>query len=209
MRIVLAVFLMMAAPPAGAWAESQAPADLVVLLRGGGHTIYFRHAATDWSQSDNIREFGDWRSCDGGLVRQLSEAGRRTAKEIGVAMRALAIPVSKILSSEYCRAVETARLLDLGPVETTLDIMNLRAADYVGGRSTAVDRFRAILATDPAPDTNRVISAHGNLSREATGAYPGEAGVVIIVADPKAAFGFRVIGMLAPDDWAKLAGQED
>jgi hypothetical protein len=30
-----------------------------------------------------------------------------------------------VLSSEYCRAAATARLLDLGPVETTPAIMNM------------------------------------------------------------------------------------
>ena len=33
---------------------------LVQELRAGGYNVYFRHAATDWSQSDHIREAGDW-----------------------------------------------------------------------------------------------------------------------------------------------------
>ena len=199
--VMLAVWLLSAFPLSGWAADGSSPSQLVNALKQGGYTIYFRHAATDWSQSDTVHAPGDWRSCDGSKIRQLSDAGRETAKRIGAAMRALALPIGEVLSSEYCRAVETARLMDLGAVRTTTDIMNLRAASFVGGRDAAVRRYQAIIATPPQPGVNRVISAHGNLSREATGAYPDEAGAVIIVADPKAERGFRVLGMLEPSDW--------
>ena len=32
---------------------------LVEALRGGGYNLYFRHAATDWSLADHVRERGD------------------------------------------------------------------------------------------------------------------------------------------------------
>jgi hypothetical protein len=182
-------------------------ADLAHALRQGGFTVYFRHAATDWSQADHVNQPGDWKSCDGARMRQLSDAGRDTARRVGKAIKALAIPVSEVLSSEYCRAAETATLLDVGPVTTTLDIMNLRAEAFVGGRATALSNFRRILAKAPPEGSNRVIAGHGNLSRAATGAYPGEGGAVIIKADPSAALGFRVLGMLDPADWTRLAAQ--
>lgn len=182
-------------------------AELVSLLRAGGLTVYFRHAATDWSQSDRIVRHGDWKSCDGRKIRQLSEAGRATAREIGAAMRKLGVPVSQVLSTEYCRAVETAEGLDVGPVETTLDIMNLRAADFVGGRDAVIARFRTLLATPPAPGTNRVITAHGNLIQAGTGIYPGEAGAAVFLPDPDAPHGFRAIAELVPADWTRLAAE--
>ncbi len=37
---------------------------LVQELRAGRYNVYFRHAATNWSQSDHIRKAGDWTSCD-------------------------------------------------------------------------------------------------------------------------------------------------
>lgn len=208
MPVRLLVFLcLLALTPGAASAAGPSQSELVEKLRGGGYTIYFRHAATDWSQPDKVGAPGDWRSCDGTRMRQLSDAGRATARRVGDAMKALAIPVGEVLSSEYCRAVETAELLDVGPVTTTLDIMNLRAAEYVGGTEAAVRNARAIVARPPPEGVNRVIAAHGNLSRAATGAYPGEGGAVIIRADPAAEHGFRVVGMLDPDDWARLAGQ--
>lgn len=40
-----------------------ADAALVDALRSGGYVLYFRHAQTDWSQTDRNREAG-WDSCD-------------------------------------------------------------------------------------------------------------------------------------------------
>jgi len=187
-----------------AWAQPD-DAALVQALRGGGHTIYFRHAETDWSQQDHVSKPGDWTSCDGTKVRQLSDIGRETARRVGEALRALKIPVGRILSSEYCRAVETGKLMAVAPIETTLDIMNMRAAELVGGRDAVIARARTVLATPPPAGTNVIITAHGNLSRAATGAYPGEAGAGVFIADGKAAHGFRLVAELTPADWARLA----
>lgn len=206
MHIRFLVFFFLLTLPLGAARADLPKTELVDALRGGGYTIYFRHAATDWSQSDRVGKAGDWKSCDGERMRQLSDAGRETARAVGRAMKALAIPVGEVLSSEYCRARETAELLGLGPVTTTLDIINLRAEAYVGGREAAVRAYRAILVKPPHSG-NRIIAAHGNLSRAATGAYPGEGGAVIIETDADAELGFRVLGILDPADWTRLAGQ--
>ncbi len=48
--------------------------------------------------------------------RNLSEAGREQAIQMGAAFRQRNIPVQAVLSSQWCRCLETARLMDLGPV---------------------------------------------------------------------------------------------
>lgn len=186
-------------------AEEHVGADLVRALRAGGHTIYFRHAQTDWRNPDRLEKAGDWLSCDPAKMRQLSDQGRATARRVGDAMRALRIPVGKVMSSEYCRSYETARLLDLGPVEKTPDIMNMRAVAFVGGRKAVVRRARRVFAETPAAGTNTVVVGHGNLMRAATGAYAGEAGAGIYVPTSDAEHGFRLITELTPDDWTRLA----
>jgi phosphohistidine phosphatase SixA len=177
---------------------------LVEALREGGYNIYFRHAETDWSDPDRVEAAGDWTSCDPNEMRQLSDTGRITARRIGDAMRALRIPVGQVLSSEYCRAVETARLLDLGEPETTRDIMNTRAAAFVGGLEAVVRRARRVLASPPPTGTNTVIVGHGNLMRAATAAYPTEGGSGIFVPRQESDLGFEIVAQLAPDDWADL-----
>lgn len=189
---------------ASASPEVPAAASLVAALRDGGYTIYFRHAATDWRNHDRVEKAGDWTSCDPNRMRQLSERGRETARQLGQAIRALGIPVGRVLSSEYCRAAETARLMNLGPVETTRDIMNMRAAAFVGGREAVIRRARAVFSRKPLAGTNVVIVGHGNLMRTATAAYAVEGGSGIYAATPGSEPGFRLIAQLAPDDWMDL-----
>jgi broad specificity phosphatase PhoE len=178
---------------------------LVKALRAGGYTIYFRHTQTDWSKDDHIAKAGDWKSCDPNKIRQLSDTGRETAKAIGRAIRALKLPIRRVLSSEYCRATETVRLMQIGTVEPTTDIMNLRAADYVGGRDAAVKRLQQVIAAPVAPGGNVVIGAHGNLIKAASGVYPGEGGAAIFQSDAKGEHGFRYVASLEPGDWTRLA----
>ena len=82
------------------------PVRLVEALREGGYVIYLRHAATDRSQED--AGFLDLEDCS--TQRNLNEAGREQAREIGRGFRALEIPLGDVLSSEYCRTRETAEL---------------------------------------------------------------------------------------------------
>ena len=112
---------------------------LIAALRAGGYNIYFRHAQTDWSQTDRVDERGAWLDCDSTRMRQLSEQGRKTAAEVGQAMRSLNIPVHSVVASPYCRTVETARLLGLGTVEVSTDIINLRVASYFGGDEAIIN----------------------------------------------------------------------
>ena len=178
---------------------------LVEALRKGGYTIYFRHAETDWSKGDNVGGMGGWTSCDPGRMRQLSAKGRETARRIGAAIRKLGIPVGRVLSSEYCRAAETARRMGLGRVVTTRNLMNMRVADYMGGDDAVAARARQVIATPPPEGTNTVITAHGNLMRAATGHYVGEGGAGIFRPDGKGSFTF--IAEVTPEQWTRLAGR--
>jgi broad specificity phosphatase PhoE len=196
---------LLAAIGGRAAAQSLSDEALVEALRGGGYTIYFRPAASDWGQSDQIEAAGDWASCESEQMRQLSDIGRASARRIGEAIRALDIPVGKVLSSEYCRASETARLLDVGPVETTRDIMNMRAAQHVGGREAVIRRAQGVLSEPPPSGTNVIIVGHGNLMRAATGAYTDEGGSVIYAPRPESEHGFELVAQLAPEGWTQLA----
>ena len=128
-----------------------------------------------------------------------------TAQLIGLAIRTLAIPVGEVLSSEYCRAAETARLMGLGDVRTTTEIMNLRSQEYVGGHDAAVKNVRTLLARPPAPATNRIMVGHGNLMRAATGQYTDEAGAVVVRPDPGSDLGFAFVALVTPQGWLRQA----
>ena len=184
---------------------SEKPADeaLVQGLRAGGYNLYFRHAATDWQTDDRVSRAGDWVSCDPKKMRQLTPAGRETARAVGEAMRALGIPVGRVLASPYCRTSETARALALGNVEETTEIMNMRVADFFGGESAIVARTRQCLSKSPTTGSNTVLVAHGNVIRAATGEYPDEAGAVVF--RPHGNGKFSVWTHVSPKDWERLA----
>jgi len=197
---MLALCLLFAGPTAAAQ-ELLGDAALIAALRGGGHNLYFRHVGTNWSQHDQVQEAGDWRSCDATRMRQLSQQGRDDARTIGSALRRLEVPVGEVLASPYCRTVETARLMQLGDVVETTQVMNLRAADYVGGRASVVASAQALLASPP-PSGNRVIVAHGNVAREATPAYPAEGEALVF--EPDGEGGFMLRGRVTVSDWSRL-----
>ena len=207
--VARAALLLLVLPFAATQAAAQSQlgdADLLEALRGGGYNIYFRHVATEWSQSDRVGQHGDWRVCDPDRMRQLSDSGRADARAIGAAMRELSIPVGEVLASPYCRTMETARLIDVGPVLASTEVMNLRSASYFGGRAAVVASARRLLSS-PAPEgANRVIVAHGNVAREATPVYPDEGEGLVF--EPSAS-GFRLVGRLTPADWRRLAANAD
>jgi broad specificity phosphatase PhoE len=204
MKIVLQLLLCLCATAFGARAQDGLSGKaLIDALRQGGYTIYFRHAATDWTREDRVSKQGDWKSCDPDEMRQLSTEGRAVARRIGVAIRRLDIPIGQILASEYCRTRETAQLMDIGPVTPTPMVMNMLAAEYVGGREAVIDRARQALATAPRAGTNTIVVAHGNLMRAVSGAYAGEAGAVVFA--PHGDGKFHRVAQLAPDDWERLA----
>lgn len=175
---------------------------LVQALRRGGFNIYFRHAATDWSQGDAIRDHGDWESCDPARVRQLSASGRATARAVGEAMRALSVPVGQVLASPYCRTVQTAELMGYGPATATIEVMNLRAASFFGGTQAIVATARALLSTSPRAGTNTLIAAHGNVAQAATPVYPGEGEAVVL--RPEGEGRFTVVARVTPAQWQQL-----
>ena len=200
--LALAGLWLLSAPLSAA--DTLDDSALLAALRAGGLNLYFRHVATDWSQSDQVSESGDWQDCDPARMRQLSDDGRTDARTIGAAIRALAIPVSEVLASPYCRTRETAELMQLGEVVDTFQVMNLRAADYVGGRAAVVADAQALLASVPMPG-NRIISAHGNVARNATPYYPQEGEALVFRPDGER---FRLLGRITVSDWARLLALE-
>ena len=176
---------------------------LVESLRNGGFNIYFRHAATDWSQNDQVSKTDDWTSCDTGKMRQLSASGRETAGTVGEAIRALQIPIGQVFASPYCRTVETARNMKLGPVETTTDIMNMRVAEYFGGSSAIATRAQWRLSMLLQADTNTVLVAHGNVLVTATDVYPQEAEAIVFRPEGNGTWTF--VARISPQEWVRLA----
>jgi hypothetical protein len=87
-----------------AWAAE--PPDLWALLKAGGQVVVMHHASTD----PGVGDLPDLRLEDCATQRNLSAAGREEARRIGEAFRARGVPIGDLLSSRWCRCLETARL---------------------------------------------------------------------------------------------------
>jgi phosphohistidine phosphatase SixA len=81
-------------------------------LRDGGHVILIRHAI-----APGTGDPAGFVLKDCATQRNLSAEGRAQARRIGVMLAARKVPIDRVLSSRWCRALETARLMDLRPVE--------------------------------------------------------------------------------------------
>jgi len=103
----LAIMLCLAPGPAAA-----ADADLWDALRSEGHLALLRHGLAPGTGDPAAFDLEDCSS-----QRNLSGQGRDQAQRIGARFRANGITEARLFSSQWCRCLETAKLLGLGPVE--------------------------------------------------------------------------------------------
>lgn len=82
------------------------------LRQGSGYVILFRHAL-----APGTGDPANFRLDDCATQRNLSAEGRQQAVRLGDQLRQQRIPVARVLSSQWCRCLETARLMDVGEVE--------------------------------------------------------------------------------------------
>ena len=135
---------------------------LVSSLKDGGYVIVFRHGATDDSQKDVY----PFKFDDMSAQRQLSEKGRDLARELGVALKKLAVPVGEVYTSRLNRAVETGKLLggkDVSPVDELTDSGAGSAsamANPDGKNAKAGRAVRDLVNAAPKPGVNNLAVTH-------------------------------------------------
>ena len=111
-------------------------------------------------------------------------------------MRTRGVPIGRVLSSQWCRCLETARLA-FGRVEPWPALnAGPRDPERVAAR---VRELRALLASPPSGG-NLVLVSHGFNIRDATGEMPVEGGLVVVT--PGGGDRFTVAGRLTPADVA-------
>lgn len=103
-RIVWVTALLLLAPPALA-GPAHADEGLWRRLAAGGQLVLLRHGTT----TPGVGDPTGFRLDDCATQRNLTEAGREESRRIGAALEARAVPVERVLSSPWCRCLETAR----------------------------------------------------------------------------------------------------
>jgi hypothetical protein len=169
---------------------------LLNALRGGGHIIFIRHAATEKDYADQISA----RMGDCSTQRMLGETGWQEARDIGAAFVVHKIPVGSVYSSEYCRSWQTADLAFGRYVK--LSALNFEPAEeYTEAQITAMrNRVRPLFTQLPAPGYNTVFVGHDDPFDAATGVYPEPMGVTFVIK-PDGKGGFELIADIKPDEW--------
>lgn len=158
------------------------------LLRAGGQVVVMRHAATD-------RSLGDppgFRLDDCSTQRNLSEEGRAQARRVGAALASGGVPIGRVLSSQWCRCLETARLA-FGTAEPWPALNSFFRDRTLEGERTR--EVRALAAERPGKG-NLVLVTHQLNIGALTGVYPMEGEFVVLT--PLGQGNFRVAGTMKP-----------
>ena len=150
-----------------------------VLLSGRGIAL-FRHA-----QAPGTGDPPGFRLDDCATQRNLDETGREQARRIGAELRARRVPVAAVWSSQWCRARETAQLMDVGPVVEQPAFNSFfddraREARYVEAAR------RALLAFDGARGSLIVVTHQVHITG-LTGIFPASGEGVVLQRDVQGA----------------------
>ena len=127
--------------------------------------------------------------------RNLSDEGRRHARAVGAALREHGIPVDRLLTSPWCRCIETARLVfgESGEVSRALDNLFGRRDNEAG----QVAAMRALVSGWRGKG-NLFLVSHGSTIMALTGVSPLTTEMVIVT--PREGGSFAVTGRLIGHD---------
>lgn len=143
-------------------------------LRAGGHAILMRHADAPGGGDPPGFVLGDCAT-----QRNLSDAGRTQAKRAGEILKAAGVRFDRLLSSRWCRTLETARLLGVGAVEpyAPLDSFFSDAAAGPGRTSAVAGQLQEIGAR-----TYMMVTHQVNITA-LTGIFPASGEMIVVKPD--------------------------
>jgi phosphohistidine phosphatase SixA len=184
-RIVRLAALMAALVGASpVWADEA----LWALLKSGGQLVLVRHALT----TPGVGDPPGMKIGDCGTQRNLSDEGRAHAQQLGEAFRQRGIAVGRLLSSPWCRSIETARLAFGRVPDLTPALGNLFGRSEESARQ--LSDLRPLAGQIPA-NGNTVMVSHGSTILALTGISPDTAEMVVLT--PHGGGRFTVAGRMA------------
>jgi phosphohistidine phosphatase SixA len=188
--------------------DQPAPLLLAFLLGNvtmPGYVVYVRHTQTDSNTKDG--DLSNMSDCS--KQRILSKEGQENAVKLGEAFKAVKIPYSVVLSSQFCRAKETAKLMGFKKVTENADLNNDSGEPAVSKEESERHgaALRKLLGKAPAAGKNTVIIGHVPNLRTAAGLDFAnmKEGEFAVFASNKGEPGFEAVGRINPDALQKLA----
>ena len=166
-RLALAVLaISLIAAPAAVGDDSR---ETWTALVNGGHVALIRHGNAPPGYGDPP----GFKIDDCTTQRNLDDRGRAQARALGAAFRQHGVRVDKVLSSPWCRCLETAELLALGPVDKTWAV----AASDRSPERLAV--LKQMVSSWRGPGT-LVVVTHALTVQALVGIMPGQAETVVL-----------------------------
>ena len=141
-------------------------------LRSGEHFALLRHAIAPGNGDPPGFELGSCRT-----QRNLSEEGRNQAVKIGKLFRENRIQTARVFSSQWCRCLETAKLLELGQVQA-LSFLNSFFNNY-DYRESQTQKLTEWLNEQNLGQPLVLVTHQVNITA-LTNVYPGSGELVII-----------------------------
>ncbi|HEU5192656.1 MAG TPA: histidine phosphatase family protein [Methylomirabilota bacterium] len=183
--LLLAALALVAARPAGA------DDALWTLLKNGRQIVFVRHAVT----TAGVGDPPGFKLNDCATQRNLTETGRADARRLGEVFRGHAVPVGRVLSSPWCRCLETARLAFGGDAEVSRPLSNLYGRSEASARQ--VREMETLIATwrPEGAGGNLVMVSHGSNILALTGISVEPAEMVVLT--PHAGERFKIAGRLS------------
>ncbi len=157
----LLVLLMGLLPATAAGADDD---DSAQLLGVPGHVLLIRHAEAPGTGDPEDFCLG---ACS--TQRNLSKAGRDQARAVGDWLRNRGIERARVYSSQWCRCLETAELLDLGPVAELPGLNSF--FDRPQDRGPNLAALRDFLRSQPPQGELLVLVTHQVTISALTGEY--------------------------------------
>ena len=182
--------------PALAWAllaalplpaQADEAAAWTALRSGQAVVALMRHA-----DAPGVGDPPGWRLDDCRTQRNLSAEGRAQARATGERFSAERVSIARLMSSPWCRCIDTARLMNVGPVQTDPTFSNAFVLSDQHDALTA--GARKVIAAWQGPGALLVVT-HGANIRALTGRSLAS-GEVIVVSAGKAGVASE-IGVLA------------
>jgi phosphohistidine phosphatase SixA len=148
-------------------------------VAGETYAIILRHADADNGEDFNLTHPKDtppanwWKSQDPFYARQLNAVGRYRATELGKIFKDLQLPIAKVYSSEFYRAVETANLINTG--KTIVQDARLNHPDHNPNNSKLFMGLQALIKEKAVAGEMILVSTHHPIN-EYTNSPPVPAG---------------------------------
>lgn len=168
---ILAILLMVAPGLAG-----DASDEAWAALAKGGHVALIRHGNAPPGYGGDPPGF---RFDDCKTQRNLDEVGRGQARAVGEAFRKHGVRVDRIVSSPFCRCMETGQLMAVGSVETSWALL-----PDIGSAATRVGELEEMVSSWRGPGT-LVLVTHALTVGRLTGITLEQAEMLVLQPRPE------------------------